>query len=51
MILVLESVIRDGWFAVSEDGSSSQDTDDDEGSVGFPRFPLRISVTIRSPSL
>ncbi len=40
MTLVLESVIRDGWFVVSEDGSSSQDTGDGEGSVGVSQDPV-----------
>ena len=40
MILVLESVIRDGWFAVSGGGSSSQDTSAGigEGSVAVSQI-------------
>ena len=40
VILVLESVIRGGWFAVSGGGSSSQDADDGGGSVEVSQIPV-----------
>ena len=42
MTLVLESVIRGGWFAVSGGGSSSQDTGAGvgEGSVEASQLPV-----------
>ncbi len=40
VILVLESVIRDGWFVVSGGGSSSQDTGDGETSGRTSQVPV-----------
>ena len=43
MILVLESVIRDGWCAISGGGSSSHEgvsTGDGVGSVGMSQSPV-----------
>ena len=40
VILVLESVIRGGWFDVSGGGSSSQDADDGGGSVEDSQIPV-----------
>ena len=40
MILVSESMIRGGWFAVSGGGSRSQDADDGEGSIETSQIPV-----------
>jgi hypothetical protein len=40
VILVLESVIRGGWSAMSGGGSWSQSTDGGEGSMGFVQIPV-----------
>jgi len=40
VILVLESVIRGGWFAVSGGGSSSQDAGDGGGSLEASQIPV-----------
>ncbi len=40
MILVLESMIRGGWFAISGGGSRFQDSGDSVGSVGSSQVPV-----------